>query len=145
LKINFTKLHGGVLVPFDDMEADRMSKFRTNEVYDVEIKKTRNPQFHRKMFAFFKFCFNYWASDKEFIDEQGQFEVFRNQLTCLAGFYNEYYKLDGSVRIEAKSLSYANMEPEEFEKCYKAVIQAALKHLFPAGCGVDENRLLDFF
>jgi hypothetical protein len=76
----------------------------------------------------------------------GQFEVFRKQMTCVAGYYNEYFKFDGTVRIEAKSLAFGNMDEDEFRECYSALINAALKYIFK---GTDDpqinNRLLGFF
>ena len=48
--------------------------------------------------------------------------------------------------MEAKSLAYGNMEQEEFERCYNALIKAAIKHIF---AGTDDqnvwNQLQGFF
>lgn len=145
MKVEMIKAPGGVLVPANDGEVQRLTKFKTGGQYEIQLVQTRNPDFHRKVFAFFKFCFEYWKSDREFMDEKGQFEVFRNHLTVVAGYYTEFYNLKGEVRIEAKSLSYANMEQDEFEACYQSLVAAAMRTIFP-GCGVDvENQLLSFF
>ncbi|THA21343.1 DUF1367 family protein [Histophilus somni] len=148
-KYQMMKLAGGVFSPLDDNEAERLKSFRNNEQYEIEIKRQRNPAFHRKVFAFFKFCFEHWCgehSDWTFQDETAQFDTFRKHLTVFAGFYIKTWNLKGEVRIEAQSLSYANMEQEEFEKVYQALINAALKHVF--GHTQDENiinRLYSFF
>ncbi len=145
MKIEVRKEAGGVLHPVSDMDADALTKFKTGEQYQIEIKRTRNPAFHRKTFAFFNFCYAHWQGDREFMDERGQFDVFRNNLTVTAGFYNEYYNLKGEVRIEAKSLSYGSMDADEFESHYQALIAAAMRHIF-VGCGSDvEDDLVDFF
>lgn len=145
MKINFKKQPGGSLVPAYDMDADRMQRFKTGEIYEVEIKLPRKPSFHRKVFTFFAFCFQYWKSDREFMDEAGQFDVFRKNLTVLAGYYDTYYTLKDEVRVEAKSLSYASMSQDEFEAVYSALIGAAMRHIFQ-GCGEEiENRLVSFF
>ena len=143
--INMQKQPGGMLVPASDEDADRLQKFKSGEWYPVEIKRARNPAFHRKVFAFFNFCFEHWKSDREFMDEPGQKNVFRKHLTVLAGYYDSYYGIDGSVRVEAKSLSYANMEQQEFEEFYSALIAVAMRKIFK-GCGPEiETRLLSFF
>ena len=129
MKINFIKLEGGILTPASDYEEERLKKFKTGEVYEVEIKLSRNPKFHRKMFAFFNHCFHYWKGDKEFIDEVGQFDVFRKNLTVLAGYYREYYNMKGEMRIEAQSLSFGSMDQEQFEQVYSAITQAATNAL----------------
>ena len=145
MKINIVKTAGGNLWPLDDMDAEKLTKFKTGEAYEIEIKKTRNPQFHRKVFAFFNFCFAHWKGDNEFQDELKQFDVFRNHLTVLAGYYDTYFNIQGEPRVEAKSLSYGNMSQEDFESLYSALINAAMAKLFQ-GCDVSiENKLLDFF
>lgn len=130
MKLNFYKVHGGHLIPATDIDQERMTRFKTGEMYEVEIKQPRNPEFHRKVFAFFNHCYHYWKSDREFLDEAGQFDVFRKNLTVLAGFYNEFYNMKGEVRIEAKSLAYGSMDQEQYERVYNALIQAAMKHIF---------------
>lgn len=148
-KYQMMKLAGGVFAPLNDDEAERLKSFQNNEQYEIEIKKQRNPAFHRKVFAFFNFCFECWSgshSDLEFQDEQAQSDTFRKHLTVLAGFKVITYKLDGSFRVEAESLSYANMEQERFEQVYKALINAAIKHVFNST--KDENiinQLYSFF
>ena len=145
MKITMVKQPGGVLSPARDMDADSLAKFKTGEQYQIEIKRTRSPGFHRKMFEFLGFCFEHWKSDREFMDERGQFDVFRNNLTVIAGYYNTYYTIKGEPRIEAKSLSFASMEQDEFESCYKALVDAAMRTIF-TGCGKEvEERLMGFF
>lgn len=145
MKINFIKNAGGVLTPASDMDAERLTKFKTGEMYEVEIKRTRSPQFHRKVFAFFNFCFEHWEMPEGCIDEVGQMKVFRNHLTVLAGYYDSFHGIDGKIRIEAKSLSFGSMSQEEFEQFYNAAINAAMKNLFKAGDDEVYNRLVSFF
>lgn len=145
MKINFVKHPGGTLTPASEIEAGRMERFKTGDTYEVSIVLRRNAKFHGKMFAFFNFCFKYWSSDKEFANEAKQFEVFRNNLTVMAGFYEEFHTIAGDVRIEAKSLAYDKMEPEEFEQCYNAQINAAMRNLFRPEDTHIYNQLMSFF
>ena len=150
MKLDFIKQAGGVLVPASDTVCDKMAKFKTGEMYSVDIKLSRSPQFHAKVFAFFNFCFEHWSADKthwEHMDEKTQGDSFRKQLTIQAGYFNTTYTLDGTgFTVEAKSLSFANMEQDEFEACYSALINTAIKHVFMGT--KDEhvlNRLQSFF
>ena len=190
MKLEFIKLAGGVLSPADDAVSIKMEKFKTNEVYPVEIKQARNPDFHSKMFVFFHFCFDHWTAINkyQFMDEKRQFDIFRKNLVVLAGFYDEYYTItsgkkqskkkkaqqlisnfiekfglsnsdiltelmdiinvfieDTEVRIEAKSLSFGSMDEEEFEDCYKACVNAAMKNIFKGCDSSVEQKLLSFF
>lgn len=140
MQIEMVKNAGGVFVPAFDHDLPRLTKFKNGEMYTADIKLTRNPAFHRKMFSFFNFCFAHWSADKTPManaDEATQFDRFRKDLTILAGFYEQTVRLNGDIRTEAKSLAYANMEPGEFERCYNAMVNAAIKHLF--GRTTDQN------
>ena len=148
MKVQMIKSAGGAFVPVDDMQAEALKKFRNGEQYEIEIKLSRNPQFHRKVFAFFKFCFDHWSADKtewQFQDEQAQFDTFRKNLTVLAGYFDKTYTIKGDVRIEPKSLAYGNMEQDEFERCYQALITAAIKNIFQGCDRQTEEQLYAFF
>lgn len=149
MKVQITKLAGGVLAPLDDKQAEVLQKLKTGEQYEIEIKQQRNPQFHRKVFAFFNFCFQHWSAEHtewQFQDEAAQFDTFRKNLTVVAGYFTKTYTLDGGVRIEPKSLAYANMDQSEFEQVYSALINAALGKVFK-DCKDQQiyDRLYSFF
>lgn len=144
MKIQIIKQPGGALIPASDLEAEKLAKFKTGEQYEIEIKLARNPAFHRKVFAFFNFCFEHWQGN-DVQCEAKQFDVFRSQLTCLAGYYDEYHKIGGGVRVEAKSLAFSSMSQEEFEKFYSAAINAAMKHIFRSADQSVYDRLYSFF
>ena len=150
MKLDMIKGCGGTLSPASDEVADKLAKFKSGEIYPIEIKRARNPQFHGKVFAFFAFCLEHWSADKTQWENMGsadQGTSFRKQLTIQAGYFTQTYSLDGTgFVIEAKSLRFGNMEQEEFEACYSALINAAIKTVF-AGT-TDErilNRLQEFF
>lgn len=141
------KQPGGILSPADEMTAEALTKLKTGELYEIEIKRQRNPAFHRKQFAFFKFCFEHWKASQavEFMDEAAQFDRFRRQLTVLAGYRIEVYNIDGSLRLEAQSIAFANMEQEEFEQFAVAVQNAAMRTLFKDADEQTIQRLYSFF
>ena len=59
MKLDMIKGYGGVLSPASDEVADKLKKFQSGEIYPIEIKRARNPQFHGKVFAFFAFCLRF--------------------------------------------------------------------------------------
>lgn len=149
MKVNMLKQPGGIFEPADEREAERLTRFKTGEMYEIELKLTRNPAFHRKVFAFFKFCYEHWCNtgtNWEMLRDDAQFDVFRKNLTVLAGYYDEFFTIKGTVRVEAKSLSYGNMDPEEFERCYSALINAAIRNVFNNTKDKNTlNQLYSFF
>ncbi|MEH1299385.1 DUF1367 family protein [Raoultella ornithinolytica] len=149
MQIDLVKHPGGVFSPANETDLERLQRFKNGEIYTAEIKLTRNPKFHRKVMAFFGFCFAYWSAENAGLgnaDEATQFNRFRKDLTILAGFYDTVTNIRGEVRAEAKSLAYANMDDEEFSRCYSSLINAAIKHVF-SGTKDKEilNRLQSFF
>lgn len=141
-KYNLTKQAGGIFVPASDIEAERLTRLKTGCTFEVEIKQSRNQAFHGKVFAFFNFCYEHYFDEPA--NNSEQFDWFRKRLTIAAGFYVEFNTKKGLIR-EAKSLAYANMEQEEFENCYKALIQVAMQTIFK---GCDESmyeKLYSFF
>lgn len=143
MKVSMTKAAGGVLIPAGDMDSDAMSKIKTGEQVEVEIKMPRNPKFHRKGFALLNFIYHYWCANKagvEFLDDRAQFDVFRKQLTILAGYRREVVNLRNlQISYEAESISFASMDDEQFSGWYSSIVNASIKHIF-SGCD-DENTI----
>ena len=131
-----------------EIHPDYQGKFSwctDGDLIEIEVKRVRNPAFHRKVFAFFKFCFEHWVEHNSFRDELAQFESFRKQLTILAGYYYEVVDIaSGTLRVEAKSLSFGNMDQTEFEQCYSALVDAALEHVFRNYDDAVKDRLMSF-
>lgn len=138
--IVFQRIDKQCFIVHDDIVSDSLPS-----MFVCTLKSARNPSFHNKVFKFLRFCFEHWSSDKEFMNEQGQFDVFRKHLTVLAGYYDSFYSIKGDVRIEAKSLAYHNMNEEEFKQCYTALINAAVRNIF-VNCDENiEEKLMSFF
>ena len=68
MKINVIKLPGGVLIPANDMEEEKLKKFKNHEMFQIEIKNERNWKFHKKVIMFFLFSFEYWVSNNKYTD-----------------------------------------------------------------------------
>lgn len=138
-----TKSAGGILLPADDFAADSLTRFKNFEQYEIDIVNTRNPAFHRKVFAFFNYCF---AHQKElhgdrFLDERTQFELMRKRLTIKAGYYEQAYDVAADrIVTTARSLAYANMEQHEFESLWRALISASMEYIFN---DIEDHKLYD--
>ena len=148
MKCFFQKTAGGILIPADDETADYLTTIKTGNFLKTDITKTRNYKFHKKVFAFFNFCFDHWAADinYQYMDEKAQKNAFRKQLTILAGYRTPIINIrNHGVSYEAQSLSYENMDEDTFRECYTALTQAAMGNVFR---GSDEhiyNKLVSFF
>ena len=96
-----------------------------------------NIKFHRKFFALMHLAFDYWEppkhgegsalSDKMAIERN--FDRFRYDVTILAGYYDATYRLNGDVRLEAKSISFGSMSEDDFEDLYSKVIDVIINRV----------------
>jgi len=91
MPINMIKINGG-LFPFGDESIEEFSTYSSNCGYPVDIKRGRNPAFHKKMIMFFKFCMEHWREEFyppnfHLMSAKEQFDNFRYTMTILAGYY----------------------------------------------------------
>lgn len=117
------------LVPVGQEDMDALQKFAPNSVLQCEVKCPRNLGFHRKFFALLDVAFEAWECPA--LEYKGQpivknRERFRKDLTILAGFGYPVVNLNGEVRYEAQSISFAKMDGAEFEALYSRVIDVVL-------------------
>lgn len=125
MKIQAIRVPTGYLFATDaDREAAK--RHRIGQEVTLEAKTTRNPKFHRKYFALLNLGFEYWdTGDLEYKGQpvQKNFERYRKDIAILAGYYEVFHRFPNETRLEAKSISFANMGDEEFEKLYEKTIQ----------------------
>ena len=98
----------------DEESEIALRKLKYGVVYDVEIKASRNPKFHRK---FFKLIYTGFQNTKSKITN---IELYRYYVTMKAGFYVSVKTGTGTM-ILPKSISFAKMDETEFKKLYNAV------------------------
>lgn len=133
MKINVKKAFVNstmVLLPCDEEAKGKMTKLSQDKIYNVDVKHDRNYRFHRKFFALLNYAFDIWK-DKPAWSKQDQvlfsFDAFRKNITILAGYHNAVFTLEGSIELEAKSISFAKMGQETFDKLYSDVIDVILQ------------------
>ena len=122
-------------IPLSDEDSEAMRRMKIGEVIRVRWTKPRNLRFFRKWWALVNFAFDHWETG-ELVDPklkgifpEKNMERFRKDLTILAGHYDSFYRIDCTVRIEAKSISFAQMKEGDFDKFYSATIDAILKYI----------------
>lgn len=132
MKVFARKTHAGALYPDGDDAMQLFCKLKIGQVVSVEIKRTRNYQFHKKMFALFGLAFDVWepeAMEYKGVVVEKDFDRFRKDMIILAGFYKAVYNARGEVRLEAESLSFSSMNADRFELVFKSVLSVVWKHV----------------
>jgi len=138
------KSPSGSLVPMDDEQAEAMRRIKSGAVVKCNISEMRNGGFFRKWWLLAKMAFDMSSDRMQPREYKGKqvlpsFDSFRKDLTILAGYFNVIYKYDGTMRLEAQSLKWAEMTEETFEKLYSATIDAILQKIL-IGMSEDELR-----
>ena len=121
----------------------RLVNAQPGELIDVAMAFPRNPQFHRKFFALLNLGFEAWEPGAKFRAYKGEviakdFDQFREDVTILAGHYQQIFNLDGGMTLRAKSISFANMDDAEFEKVYSSVVDVMLAKVLTNYAGREE-------
>ena len=139
----------GSLHPLNDIERKKLEGFKHGEGVRVKLTRMRNYEFHKKYFALLSLAYDYWEppesdawDDGKFIGAEKNFERFRKDVTILAGFYEQYVRVDGSTRIEPKSISFGSMSEDEFSELYTKTIDAIIKHVLPQFTGEELQEIV---
>ena len=148
MKINLRKIDT-VLIPDDDDSAGWIAKLKSGQVISSDFKKPRNYNFHKKYFALIKYAYENWQPEEfespewEGVTPEKSFDRFRKDLIILSGRYDAVYRVDGSVRIEAQSISFASMTEDSFAELYDATINVILKKILRNYSREDIDRVVE--
>ena len=124
---------GQKLEPSDEIALAYIKKLKPGADVEVDIRRPRNIKFHRKWMALAKVVFD---NQEKYQD----FEEFRKELTMLSGWWKEHHHASGKISYVAKSISFTNMEQEDFDKMFDKSIDVAIKIFIP---GTDKGELIN--
>jgi hypothetical protein len=119
MKIFFRKERGGVLIPDSEKDEEIMQRFKNGGILKADIKKPRNPQFHKKGMALIQLMF----------DNQDELDVFKHFLIKVkleVGHCLETV-IAGRLVLTPLSISFEDMDDLEFGEFYSATLDLAFK------------------
>lgn len=123
------KKRDGSYIPYDDYDHEESKKIPVGEA--VKVKQERNYLHLKKTFAIMNIGF-------ENQDKIEFFEPYRKIMIMKAGYYDEVRDKDGKPYFIPKSISYAAMSQQDFNKFYDALLIAISKDL-----GITVNELIN--
>ncbi len=129
MKIRLKKAFG-VLVPSLPEDEEKMKGWTNEEIIEVNVRKPRNPKFHRKFFALVGLVF---ANQEKYTNR----EDLLVELKIRTGHYKEHINYEGLTIYIPKSISFEKMDELEFEKFYNKVIDVVLQNFMK----VDRNEM----
>ena len=144
------------LLPAHQEDLDAIKKLPNGQPLRVKLTRVRNYQFHKKWFALLNHAFDMWepleaAPRLEAVmavihtgkNPEKNFDRFRKDIIILCGMYDAHYRLNGEVRLEAKSVSFAKMDEDEFETLFTKTIDVICKHVLTNYTGDELRRVID--
>lgn len=126
--LHLTKTPAG-LVPSDAMAAEWFGKVKMGGAVNATVRQPRNGKFHRKFFAMLNSAYanHDWPDiQSQFGPVRTSFEMFREYVTVKAGHYEADLTPYGHIRARAKSINFAKMGEDEFERLYSDVLDVIL-------------------
>ena len=151
MKINLLKTLTG-LSPADTEAEEFLRRKKLGSVLSADVKTIHNYAFHKKWFALLNIGYDNFQPTTTVIKGmlvEKNFDMFRKDITILCGFYKRTFRVDGSVRIKAKSVSFAKMSEETFADLYSKTIDVLIKHVYGGDMDADKlnsivQKYLDF-
>lgn len=117
----------------------KLKDMEPGEFLKVKVTLPRSLPFHRRFMAMVRFAFEQWEPEKarKRLTYKGapiekNFEQFRKDMLILAGYHKATYDRRGRVTLDARSISFDQMEDDEFREVYAAVYEAIYQHVFVA-------------
>ena len=128
----FRKVSNG-LIPDSEADAELLSKIKLGDVVKLTFVRPRNYAFHKKYFALLQLAFDYWTPPQgkamKGVEPERNFDTFRHDLAILCGYYDATYRLNGDVRLEAKSIAFGSMDEDTFEELYSKTINVIINRV----------------
>lgn len=147
MKLEARKYPDGVLRIEKVDEIEQLNRIKTGDYVTIEVKRPRNHRFHRKLFSLFRLAYDYWhpviREDKW--SPQKNFERFWKDLVILAGYSDVWYRLDNSIRVEAKSISFGLMDEDEFADLYNRVLDVIFERIAIADTKEEIDEMVNAF
>lgn len=123
------------LKPCYDSDIEAFKKMPNGESFEIEYKRKRNYKFHKKFFALIKLFF-----DNQ--DVYNNIDEARNDLTIEAGYYTTSTNMfTGEENKVSKSISFASMSEDEFEKLYSDVLDVICRVMHIESKQVEDNLI----
>ena len=120
--------HGYALMPAHQSDLDEIKKLPVHQPMRVKVTRIRNVGHHRKWWALVNYAYDLWETPDDFLGEKN-LDRFRKDLIILCGLYEKVWRLDGTLRIEPRSISFASMDQDQFDELYSKTIDVVIKYV----------------
>ena len=137
MKIIAKKRLDGSFMPVYDSDKEAVKKIKAGEDVEIDIKRPRNLQFHKKLWSLLNLVFSNQSVYTEIDD-------LRKDLTIASGYYRERPTYTGDMVLEPLSISFAKMTQDTFDDYYQKMINSVCTHMGISEKDIQEN-IADYF
>jgi hypothetical protein len=120
------------LFPLYPVDEEKLTNINNGETIEIDIKKMRNPEFHRLVFRFLNIVFSYQ-------DQFTDFEQFRRVVKWRSGCYKEYM-IDDKMFTELDSWNFEKCDEYQFKEIFKQIKTACWEKFIPNFSEEDIQR-----
>lgn len=148
MKLRMLKLPNGDYRPYDEPSVKAARRHRSGAIVEGDFVQPRNWKFHKKYFVLLRLGYDYWEPPERTyrgMQVAKNFDRFREEVAVLAGHYDVVWTLEGEMRLRPRSISWADMDAEEFEKLYSATGQVLIDRVLAAKgfTAAEVDRVVD--
>jgi len=133
----FKKTSGGLMMANNDETADYIDRLSVGQVVVTDIKKSRNPEQHKRYFSFLNKTF-------EMQDSFEIFEHYRKWMILKSGYYTAIIAPNGNTFFVAESISFDAMDEDKFIQLFSDSINVFLKEFGIKMSEQDIIRVIDY-
>jgi len=122
------------LLPADDEAREWLAELRYGVTVAAKVRVPRNIKFHRKFWAMMRVAYANWDKptiETPFGPATCPLSEFSRNVRILAGYGEPVANTRGEWRMQAKSISFSNMDESEFEKVYNACLNVIFQRFLP--------------
>ncbi len=128
------------LVPLYDSDHDLKQRLRVGSTVRCRVSLPRNYRFHKKFFALVRLTYdNLPLPLVERWNVRSENDMLRRFKRDL-GYYSSTVNDRGEREIEYRSISFAAMDEQQFERFYDDCVNLVLYHYLP---GLDRQDLIE--
>ena len=121
MKVQLVRLPDG-LAANSASDEKALDALRPGDVVMADLRKSRNPEFH-------KLVFNMLHESFENQEKFSDFTQYRHYLMIAAGLCDPIVKSKGEVWYSVRSLAWDQMDQQEFEETYQKLLTAAVERM----------------
>lgn len=133
-EILLKRLANGAMIPVDEESADALKSVKVGGIVRCNIVRVRNYKFLQKYMVLVGLLFDIWTETAPRLQYKGQDvapnkKKFRGDLQILCGHYEAVFGVRGELQLKPKSVSFASMDEDEFERLFSTAIDVGLSKI----------------